>query len=147
MFKLSKSKLLGIVAVVIALLSVAPQADAAYSWGTSSVTRNGSVMGYGYGSVTGQLMQITSTANTRRTTSLDGRGVYSYVNTYQTGANAQFRNFRHPNATGTSYTQTVQRANYSTPTHLPWSARARVCVDLALQPDQCGTYTTPGAVY
>lgn len=147
MFKAGKSRLVRIVAVVVVLLFFAPQADAAYSWGTSSVTRNGSVMGYGYGTVTGQFLQLTSVANTRHTGSLDGRGVYSYINAYQTGVNAQTRNFRHPNATGTSYNRTEMHRNYSAPTHLTWRARARVCVDLAWSPDTCGSWTTAGTIY
>ncbi|MBK7822634.1 MAG: hypothetical protein IPJ61_16615 [Tessaracoccus sp.] len=147
MLKFGRPRLVRLAVVVIAVLFFAPQADAAYSWGTSSVSKNGKVMGYGYGTVTGQFLQITSTAYTRYTSSLDGRGVYSSVYSYQVGYNAQARSFRHPNAPSSSYTKSTMKQLYSVPTHLPWKAKARVCVDIAWAPDHCGSWTSPGDVY
>ena len=147
MFKLSKSRLVRIAAVVITMLFIAPQADAAYSWGTSSVVRSGSTMGYGNGKVTGQFLQITSNANTRATGALNGRGVYSNASAYQLGSNGQTRNFSHPNTSSTSYQATTMKSSYSDPTYPTWYAKGRVCVDVAWSPDSCSSWTTVGTVY
>lgn len=145
--KLGESWLVRIAAVALALLFFAPQAKADYIWPTQHVSAGGSIVGYAFGTVSGQFLQITSRASSRETTALTARGVYAYVNAYQTGVNAQTRNFRHPNATGTSYTSTTQSALYSAPTYLTWRARGRACVDVAWSPDTCGRYSTPGLVY
>lgn len=147
MFKQTTLRAMAMVGVVLALLLVAPHAAATYAWGTRSVSVDGVVMGYSYGQVSGQFLQLTSAASARATGGLDGRGVYAYVNSYQSGSGAQYRNFRHPNTTSTSYSQTTMTASYSTPTYLTWYARGRACVDIAWAPDPCGSYSTAGTVY
>lgn len=146
MFTLGNSRIVAMLTAGVAMLLLALPANAAYSWGTRSVSLNGVVRGYSYGRVTGQTLQFTSVAYARRAGALVGRGVYAYVNAYQTGG-AQYRSFRHPNTTGTSYARTTMTMSYSAPTYLTWNARGRTCLDIAWAPDVCGSYSAAGTIY